>query len=338
MATVELLVGAQQVSRCFDASLMDPDIAVVVPTNGREPRLAFLLDALREQTLAGERLEVIVVRDESQPPPFTATPDGLEVRFLTTVGSRGPTDKRNVGWRASRAPLVAFTDDDCRPSPTWLERLIDAGEDGHLLQGRTEPDPDELHLLRGMSRSRTVVGPSPWYPGCNVAYPRALLEQLEGFDESFTFGSEDTDLAVRAQELGARPRYVADALVWHAVFSRTLLSAMRDALAWPSFPLLFAKHPSYRRHLYLSVFRNERHAKVALGLMGLLLLRRRPALAALAWTPYLAEQIAGNLAPGRRGPRAVARLAMHLPARALVDSLEVGTTVAGAAAHGVTMV
>jgi GT2 family glycosyltransferase len=338
VATVELLVGAQQVSRCFDEGLMAPEICVVVPTSSRESRLAFLLDALREQTVTSERFEVVVVRDKSQGGPFTSAPDGLRVRFLATSGSRGPTDKRNVGWRATEAPLVAFTDDDCRPSPIWLECLLGAEEDGHFLQGRTEPDPDELHLLRGMSRSRTVVGPSPWYPGCNMAYPRALLELLDGFDEAFTFGSEDTDLAVRAQEVGAHPRYVADALVWHAVLSRTVLSAAREAAAWPSFPLLFANHPSYRRHLYLSIFRNRTHAKVALGLVGLPLSRRHPTLATLAWAPYLVDQVAGNIRGGRKGPRALARLAMHLPGRTMVDSLEVAATVAGAASHGVAMV
>ncbi len=317
---------------------MNPEISVVVPTGGREPRLAFLLDALAQQTIPPERFEVLVVRAVSQPPPFTTAPDGLTVRFLTTTASTGPTDKRNVGWRAAKAPLVAFTDDDCRPHPDWLERLIGAADGDGFIQGRTEPDPDEAHLLRGMSRSRTVIGPSPWYPGCNVTYPRALLERLGGFDESFTFGAEDTDLALRALALGAECRYVDDAVVYHAVFSRNVVSAAREVLAWPTFPSLFAKHPEHRQHLYLFAFRNRTHATVTVGLLGLVAFRRRPGLAAIALLPYLADAVAGNLGPGRRNPRAAARLALHLPGKALVDVLDTAATTAGAAKHGVPMV
>ena len=39
-----------------------------------------------------------------------------------------------------------------------------------------------------------------------MAYPRALLERLGGFDEAYDFGGEDTDLAWRAIEAGAEPR------------------------------------------------------------------------------------------------------------------------------------
>ena len=265
-------------------------------------------------------------------------PAGLEVRFLETSGSRGPTDKRNLGWRASSARLVAFTDDDCRPHPEWLERLLAATADDRFLQGRTEPDPDERHLLRGLARSRTVVGESPWYPGCNVAYPRAVLERLGGFDESFIFGSEDTDLAIRATEEGVACRYVDDALVWHAVLPRSVLSALEDVTAWPTFPLLFEKHPRYRRHLYLGVFRNKAHATLCLGLVGSAVFRERRWLAAASWLPYAAEQFGGNVTPGRRNLRALTRLAIHVPGRMLVDLADVASTVRSAAAHRVLLI
>jgi len=42
----------------------EPEIAVVIPTRGRETRLAFCLEALAGQSLEASRFEVIVVRDE----------------------------------------------------------------------------------------------------------------------------------------------------------------------------------------------------------------------------------------------------------------------------------
>ncbi len=261
----------------------------------------------------------------------------MDVRFLAGGGSGGPTDQRNVGWRATSAPLVAFTDDDCRPSPRWLERLLAAAEGQSFLQGRTEPDPDERHLLRGLARTRSVIGPSPWFPCCNMAYPRLVLQELGGFDESFVFGAEDTDLALPAPAAGSRCRYVDDAVIWHAVLSRNALSAARDAFAAPTFPLLLAKHPYYRRHLYLAAFRNRTHATLSLGLAAGALLRHHRALATAALMPYLADMVRGNLVPGRRSPRAVARLAAHLPARFLIDLLEIVGTARAAASHRVAM-
>ena len=314
---------------------MAPDVAVVVPTANRETRLAFLLDALADQTLARDRYEVIVVRDAGMPPPFTTGPPGLAVRFLAASSVKGPTRLRNVGWQAAGADLIAFTDDDCRPAPDWLERLLGAARDDRFLQGRTEPDPDERHLLRLLARSRTVIGPSPWYPACNMAYPRQLLQRLGGFDEDYRFDGEDTDLALRAIAAGAEPRYVDEALTWHCVVTRDALAASREVASKSSFPLLFAKHPAYREHLYLGVFRNRTHAAVVAGLLAASQARRRPALAALLLLPYARERVPGNLAPGRRSPQAVARLAAHLPARALVDVVEVLATAASAASHRV---
>ena len=239
-----------------------PLVAVVIPTRGRETRVAFALEALAEQTLPAETYEVIVVRDEDAASPLAEGPDGLVARSLTSPGVSGPTAKRNVGWRAATAPLIAFTDDDCRPHPDWLERLLEAAADnpGAVLQGRTVPDPDEIHLLHGHARSRNVPGPSDWYEASDIAYPRGLLERLGGFDEEFRFGGEDTDLALRALALGAKRAFVPSASVRHAVLSRTLRGAMRDASAWESAPLIVRRHPEQRRALFAGIFMKDAHA------------------------------------------------------------------------------
>ena len=188
-----------------------------------------------------------------------------------------------------------------------------------------------------------MIGPTPWFPACNMAYPQAMLERLGGFDEAFTFGAEDTDLALRAKASGGRCRYVDDAVVWHAVLSRSAMDAAREALAGPTypagptFPLLFAKHPDHRRYLPMRIFRSRAHAELCLGLAGAVLLRRRPFLAAALLFPYLQEQFGGNLVAGRRTPAALARLAIHVPARVLVDALEVVATARSAASHRVLL-
>ena len=58
-----------------------PRISVVIPSRGRETRLAFALDALAAQTLDSAHFEVLVVRDGT-PRRAAAAPEGLHVRFL----------------------------------------------------------------------------------------------------------------------------------------------------------------------------------------------------------------------------------------------------------------
>lgn len=308
-----------------------PRVSVVIPSR-RGPRLAFVLEALAEQTLAREEYEVIVVRDPASDFHEPA-PAGLTVSFLRVAEECGPTRKRNVGWRAATAPLVAFTDDDCRPRTDWLERLLEAwaGQPGRFVQGRTEPDPDEAHLLHGLARSQRIDSPSVWFQTCNLAYPKPLLESLGGFDETYIFGGEDTDFGARAVADGAEHAWASDALVWHAVISRPLPAALREAVRWPSQPLLLRRHPDYRRHLYRGFFWRRSHALVALAAVGAVAARRHPVLALAALAPY----VDSNMDRSALSPRGVARQLAGLPSRAAVDLLEVGAMARAAMRHRV---
>ena len=39
---------------------------------------------------------------------------------------------------------------------------------------------------------RETLSPSPYFEGCNLVFPRDVLERTGGFDESFPFSGEDT--------------------------------------------------------------------------------------------------------------------------------------------------
>lgn len=309
------------------------DVSVVIPTRNRETRLRFALEALAAQTLSRERFEVVVVRASDAEEPLVSAPPGLPVRFLGCPP--GPAAQRNLGWRAARAPLIAFTDDDCRPAPNWLDRLLEAADRSEgILQGRTEPDPDERHLFHGRSRSIEIVGPNDWYATCNIAYSRQVLERLGGFDERFPAAwGEDTDLGLRARDAGAELSYVPDALVHHAVNSRTVRQAVREAARRNSLPMVFARHPEQRRRLYMGFFVKRSHATLLLAAAGVAVVRRRPLLGAAAMFPYLR-----NRKPLRSVPGELPRIAYHLPSRLIVDVVEVVSVAAAAARHRVPVI
>jgi glycosyltransferase involved in cell wall biosynthesis len=243
-----------------------PRISVVISTYNRPEHVGLVLRALREQTLGRDGFEVVVVDNgstESSTQAVLAEEAARGELRLKTVRHEvtlGPAGGRNSGWRLAQAPVVAFTDDDCVPDPGWLEQvlLVTASHPEAIVQGRTEPAREQLGLF---DRSVTVNKLGPQYETCNIVYPRALLEQLDGFDESFGLvpAGEDTDLAWRALEGGAPAVFAADAVVYHATHRLGPLGALREAARWTDAPRLFRRHPAARVMLSRGVFWNGWH-------------------------------------------------------------------------------
>jgi glycosyltransferase involved in cell wall biosynthesis len=305
-------------------------LSVVVPSHERPLRLRWLLNALEEQTLAREDWELVVVHDSDYGDLVATHPVGArELR----VAPCGPATKRNAGWRASSAPVVAFTDDDCRPPPDWLANVVAAAarEPGAIVQGATRPDPDEAALLLA-PHPRTVVvdPPTPWAQTCNIVYPRAVLEALGGFDEHGLplIGGEDSDLALRARAAGVPYCAAPDVVTFHTVDTMTLWQRAAFGWRWRQLPAMVRRHPSLRRQAPLRVFWKPRHGWFALALAGALAARRTP-LALLLVLPWAraARPLYG------RGLRGRVRSLGELPGQAVVDAVEVAALAAGSARH-----
>jgi glycosyltransferase involved in cell wall biosynthesis len=320
------------------AACVEPEVAVVIATRARETRLAFALESLAEQSLDPRRFEVIVVRARDASEPLAAAPAKLRVRFLAHEGAPGAAVQRNLGWRATAAPLVAFIDDDSRPAQRWLERLLAAAGDETVVQGRVEPDPRERHLLYGLARSAEIVAPSPRFEAGNIAYPRTLLERLGGFDEGFPGSAwgEDTDLGLRARAAGASRVYVDDAVVWHAVIPRTLPVAIREAGRYEWLVRLLARYPALRRELFPLGVVKESHLTLLLALVAAVGLRRP--VAGIAALPYVLRALAYGLDGNRPSPRRLARFGMHLPVVVACDLAELGVTLRAAIRHRVPVI
>jgi glycosyltransferase involved in cell wall biosynthesis len=311
------------------------EVSVVVPSHGRELRLLWLLNALEEQTHPAAAFEVVVVHDYDRATAeriLDAHPLSRAGRLrhvAVAPGSGSPPLQRNIGWRAARAPLVAFTDDDCRPDPAWLERLLAAadGRPDAFVQGTTRADPLEGGVLAAPHvRSLALDPPTYGAETCNVLYGRALLERLGGFDERAVAG-EDMDAGFRAREAGARQLAAPDALVYHAVTEVTLAGYVRTGLKWRYLPLQAKLHPGVRRRMPLRVFWSRGHLRVTVAVVGLAAARRRPAAALLAlhWLAF----------PYRhRGRRfgAVAHVA-EIPGRTVRELAEIATFAWGSARY-----
>lgn len=276
-----------------------PDISVVVPTVERVALLERCLRGLSRQR--DVTYEVIVVHN-GQPAVLKLLDrwrDRLPLRGIPT-GAKGASAKRNEGWRAAGADLIAFTDDDCEPSAQWLSQLIRGFADPRveLVQGTVLPHPDDGDVTGVFARTIEVSRPTVTYPNANLAYRWEALARVGGYDERLSAG-EDTDLAWRVLESGGQSAFVRDALVWHAVRPVDLRGHVKSLPRWGSLAEVVRRHPDLRSQTHRGVFWKRSHVTAWLALAGLagaaldrralalvvphLLERRHPALVLTDW-------------------------------------------------------
>ena len=181
--------------------------AVVVPTLGR-PSLAALLDSLAAQEGPMPQ-EVVVVDDRPEPGPLLDDRSSWPFPLRVVRGwGRGPAAARNLGWRLTSTPWVAFLDDDVVLPAGWARTLgVDlemAAPDEAGSQGRIRV-PLPMHR-RPTDWERSTAGlESARWATADMAYRRAALLAVDGFDERFPRAyREDADLALRVQRAGWR--------------------------------------------------------------------------------------------------------------------------------------
>jgi glycosyltransferase involved in cell wall biosynthesis len=188
-----------------------PLLSVVVPTRNRAALLPGVLAALDRQDYL--HYEVIVADDASE----DETPEVLEPwkgerrRVVGLVTAGGSYAARNMGWEAAQGEIVAFTDDDCLPSPGWLSGLARQFELGDWtgVQGVTLAEPGEATpFTHEIKQTR----PGPPYRTCNIAYRRAALAKRNGFDARLPWYADNLlGLRIGVDRIGFAP----DAMVYH---------------------------------------------------------------------------------------------------------------------------
>jgi len=247
---------------------MEKKITVVVPTYKRPELLSRCLRALEEQEFDKSTFDVIVVSDG--PDKYTRQlacswkyAGLIDVKYLLMPVKKGPAAARNAGWRASDAPLIAFTDDDTIPDPYWLQSIWQAwkGEPTVVYTGRVvvpikgRPTDYEWNTAQ-LEKADFVTA--------NCACTRLALELVNGFDESFeTAWREDSDLEFRLLQQNIPIYHLHDAIVLHPARKASWGVSIREqrknifnALLYKKFPRLYRERiqrtPAWNYYLMIS--------------------------------------------------------------------------------------
>ncbi|MBI5230612.1 MAG: glycosyltransferase [Coriobacteriales bacterium] len=191
------------------------------------------LDALIENLVAIEGVEhEVVVGLET---PEVAEPieerDVRGVRWIRIPGGRGLAYNRNRVLDAARGRILVEIDDDCTPQPGWLDALLvplEAADVDAVAGGIIVPPAgfvgDSISALGfpagGSAGFETMFvvredGTTENLSTCNCALKVPVVRELGGFDESLTYGGEDTELAYRLEHAGKRILFAPDARVSH---------------------------------------------------------------------------------------------------------------------------
>lgn len=204
-----------------------------MPAYHSDGTIGRLLDGLLSQTFRD--FETIVVNSSQEGRTERIVREALpEARFEQSPERLLPHGARNRGVEFARGSLLAFTDPDCVPEPTWLERLVAASERGHgvvvgamgLLDTSGYARAVHLckfaHWLPGAGEGHRTIAPT-----ANALYTREAWDAIGPFRaDSF---SSDTLHSWSAARLGFEPWFEPTAIVshHHGGTTRTFLTERR---------------------------------------------------------------------------------------------------------------
>lgn len=308
-----------------------PSASVVMVTHNRRDLLVRALESLDAQTVRPAEVVVVDNGCTDGSSELLAAREGPGFVVVRNDRNAPPAEARNQAAALATGEVLAFTDDDCRPVPTWLESLL-AGmrQDVAIVQGRTVADP--TLPLEPLSRTQWTPAEYGLYETANIAYDAAAFRGVGGFDEHlaeqvakvlgarfgrYPFG-EDTDLAWRVRRTGAATRFAPHALVHHHVFPPDARLLFRRAVLAAGFPLLIRETPELRRSFL--TFRFVLGRQRLLFLIGVAALVAAPLLS--PWTLVLTVPYAWRvLQPLRRPRRPRLKAAPVLVARDAVETV-----------------
>ena len=218
--------------------------SVIVCTYNRAESLGKTLSALCAQEVApAVGWEIVIVDNNSRDDTpnvvrrVAASCAHRRIRYLFEP-RQGLSYARNTGIREAQGDVLLFTDDDVRPAPDWLRKVLDGlvTHDAHACGGYIAPDweappprwlTNRFHGFLAVRTDRTdtyrITSAAEAPFGANMAVRRRVFDDIGMFDTErgrkadVLSGGEDIELFERILAAGYRVMFFGDASVHHRV-------------------------------------------------------------------------------------------------------------------------
>ncbi len=244
-----------------------PKISVIVAAYNESRTLRECLKSLESLIYPGE-YEIIVVDDGSTDDTPVILNEFSDIQVITQP-NKGLSAARNAGIEAATGEITAFTDADCFADPDWLYHIVIAMErDSVVGVGGPNLTPDEnrlaaqcvslapgqpTHVLLNHNEAEHI-------PGCNMAFRRDVLLEINGFDTDFRKAGDDVDLIWRLQDLNYKIGFSTAAFVWHHR-RPTFKGYLKQQMGYgESESILLRKHPQRFNERGLSIWQGTIYA------------------------------------------------------------------------------
>lgn len=235
-------------------------ITLCICTYDRYDLLPKAIESAAKQSLPREQFDVLVI--DNSPDHKRARAFGEKFSSIANLNyvveeTPGLSNARNLAAELSRAPIIAFMDDDAIASQKWAEEILRAfeifGPTTMIVGGKVDPiwsapRPSWVHdsMLGNLSvvdwgGETRLAGAHEWFAGTNISFRVKAILDHGGFSRtlgrvgsgSSLLSNEEIQLIDKIRAKGGTLVYAPNAIVSHLVDTRRLTQAwFRKRLAW----------------------------------------------------------------------------------------------------------
>jgi len=179
----------------------------------------------------------------------------LSLKIIQTK-NKNLAASRNVGLPHCSGDLIIQTDDDARPFPEWIDRIVEAHEkfpEAGVIGGDVI-DASGNSFLSNLADATTfphhdVTCEVRSVPGVNSSYKRKVIDHIGEYDESL-FRGEDVDYNWRAIQKGWKILYIPHIKVmhvhrttWRGLFHQHFMYGRAHYLVRKKWPEMYSHYP-----------------------------------------------------------------------------------------------
>ncbi len=219
--------------RYYDSQLKppasrEPAVSIVIPTRSLDRYTHECVIKCSRLDYSNFDIWLIPDNDTDLPPELSR----IENLRVVPSGKTGPSAKRNIAVRQTKADIVAFIDSDAWPDAMWLKNAVGYFDSDEIAAvcgpAVTPPDDTMLQRAGGLVYTSSLVSANTTYryvprvmrevddcPSCNILTRRSEIDANCAFPEEFWPG-EDTVFCLRlTKEKGKKILYVPNVTIYH---------------------------------------------------------------------------------------------------------------------------